>query len=147
MKYKKLIGRVDKADFPELGLKNITIKIDTGAYTSSIHCEKITEENGVLTCVFLDNEHESYHKKTLYFEDYEQVFVRSSNGIMQKRFAIKSIIKLFNKEHIITLSLNDRSDMKNPVLLGRKFLSGKFIIDPQLENLSCTMEKLEVYEH
>ncbi|MEO2061132.1 MAG: peptidase, partial [Mesonia sp.] len=44
-KSKKTIGRVDKADFPELGLNEIAIKIDTGAYTSSIHCEDIHEEN------------------------------------------------------------------------------------------------------
>ncbi len=147
MKYKKLIGRVDKADFPELGLQTITTKIDTGAYTSSIHCEQITEKDNVLTCIFIDNEHALYHKKIFHFTTYEKVFVRSSNGIMQERFAVQSTIRLFEKEYKITLSLNDRSDMKNPVLLGRKFLSGKFIVDPQLENLSCKMEKIEVYEH
>lgn len=144
---KKLIGRIDKADFPELNLKNITVKVDTGAYTSSIHCEQIMEEKDHLTCLFLDNEHEIYHKKMFLFEDYEQVSVRSSNGVMQKRFAIKSTITLFDKTYKISLSLNDRSDMKNPVLLGRKFLSGKFIVDPQLENISFNALKNTVDEH
>lgn len=145
--HKKLIGRIDKADFPELHLKNITVKVDTGAYTSSIHCEQIMEEKDHLTCLFLDSEHEIYHKKMFRFEDYEQVFVRSSNGIIQKRFAIKSSIRLFGKIYKISLSLNDRSDMKNPVLLGRKFLSGKFIVDPQLENLSFLTSKKENHEY
>ena len=40
---KTIIGRKDKADFPELFLKNISLKVDTGAYTSTIHCHHITE--------------------------------------------------------------------------------------------------------
>ncbi|MGB0424358.1 MAG: RimK/LysX family protein, partial [Flavobacteriales bacterium] len=39
----KTIGRNDKADFPEIDLMNISIKIDTGAYTSSMHCHDIKE--------------------------------------------------------------------------------------------------------
>ncbi len=29
----KIIGRIDKADFPELSLTDIKVKVDTGAYT------------------------------------------------------------------------------------------------------------------
>lgn len=36
-----IIGRIDKADFPELNLQNINLKVDTGAYTSTIHCHDI----------------------------------------------------------------------------------------------------------
>ena len=133
---KQCIGRTDKADFPKLGLEGIAIKIDTGAYTSSIHCEKIIERKKILQCSFLDEEHPPYNKKMFTFKDYERVVVRSSNGISQERFAIKSNIRLFGKIHKISLSLNDRKDMRFPVLIGRKFLSGKFIVDPQLENLS-----------
>lgn len=38
---KQTIGRTDKIDFPEWGLFDIDAKIDSGAYTSSIHCEDI----------------------------------------------------------------------------------------------------------
>ena len=49
---KKVLGRVDKIDFPQLHLSNIDVKIDTGAYTSAIHCSKIKEEDGKLFCTF-----------------------------------------------------------------------------------------------
>lgn len=137
---KKLIGRIDKADFPDLGLFGIRVKIDTGAYTSSIHCESISEENGVLRCLFLDSEHPSYNEKLLTFETYKKVNVRSSNGVLQERYAIKSVIQLFGKKYKISLSLSDRSDMRVPVLLGRKFLNGKFIVDPEMEYLSLNSE-------
>lgn len=137
---KKLIGRIDKADFPDLGLKDIRVKIDTGAYTSSIHCAQIKEENGLLKCIFLDMEHPSYNKKLLTFETYKKVKVRSSNGVLQERYAIHSTIRLFGEIHKISLSLSDRSDMRVPVLLGRKFLKGKFIVDPQLTYISFNSE-------
>lgn len=140
-KSKKTIGRVDKADFPELGLNEIAIKIDTGAYTSSIHCEDIHEENGVLYCNFLDKEHPDYDHKPLVFKEFNTIKVRSSNGIAQKRYEIKSTLKIFGKVYKISLSLSDRKEMKFPVLIGRKFLNGKFIVDPQLKDISFNVQE------
>ena len=40
---KKIIGRKEKIDLNEWGITGITAKIDTGAYTSSIHCEYVRE--------------------------------------------------------------------------------------------------------
>ncbi len=45
---KKILGRVDKVDFPELNLITVDVKIDTGAYTSAIHCSNIREKNNKL---------------------------------------------------------------------------------------------------
>ena len=70
---KIVIGRFDKADFPALHLNDIAIKIDTGAYTSSIHCENIIEEDDVIHCTFLDEEHPLYNGKKFVFEDYDVV--------------------------------------------------------------------------
>ncbi len=127
---KTIIGRFDKADFPVLDLEGISVKIDTGAYTSSIHCDEIVEKDEVLYCKFLDEEHEQYNGKEFIFKDYDIIYVRSSNGMIQKRYQIDSKIKLFNKTYKISLSLSSRQEMRFPVLLGRKFLSNKFIVDP-----------------
>ena len=43
MTTKKIIGREDKLDFPEINLENIQVKVDTGAFTSAIHCSEIKE--------------------------------------------------------------------------------------------------------
>ncbi|UAB85401.1 ATP-dependent zinc protease [Zunongwangia sp. SCSIO 43204] len=133
---KTIIGRFDKADFPVLNLEGISVKIDTGAYTSSIHCDEIVEKDDVLYCKFLDEEHDQYNGKEFIFKDYDIIYVRSSNGMIQKRYQIESKIKLFNKVYKISLSLSSRQEMRFPVLLGRKFLSNKFIVDPQLIDLS-----------
>lgn len=144
-KHKIVIGRKDVADFPEIGFNQVEVKIDTGAYTSSIHCESIeVKKDGCLYCSFLDEKHPEYSKDIHTFKNYRTIRVKSSNGIAQKRYEIKSKIKLFGKVYSISLSLSDRKDMKYPVLLGRKFLNPKFIVDPALKDLSF---KNEIHEY
>lgn len=133
---KTLIGRKDVVDFPKLELYNIDIKVDSGAYTSSFHCHSIQEENNVLKCQFLDPKHEKYHEKYFIFKDFTQKIVKSSNGIAENRYLIKTEILIFNEMHPIELTLTERGSMKFPVLLGRKFLSKKFMVDTSKKNLS-----------
>lgn len=136
-----MIGRFDKADFPGLQLNDISVKIDTGAYTSSIHCENIKEEKDVLRCTFLDDEHPLYNGKEFTFTDYDVVFVKSSNGMVQKRYQIQTTISIFDRTHKISLSLSARQEMRFPVLLGRKFLTKKFIVDTEFFDLSFNLNK------
>lgn len=141
---KKIIGRRDHADFPDLSLEDVPVKIDTGAYTSSIHCEDLRVDNDVLYATFSDGEKNSKNTaKEISFTNFEQIKVRSSNGQLQKRYQIKTDIKLFGKVYKISLSLADRKKMKNPVLIGRKFLNKKFIVDTDLEDVSQKMKKNE----
>ena len=133
---KTLIGRTDIVDFPKLELFDIDIKVDSGANTSSFHCHSIEEENKVLKCQFLDPKHEKYHEKYFIFDEFTQKMVKSSNGIAENRYLIKTEILIFNEIHSIELSLTERGSMKFPVLLGRKFLSKKFMVDTAKKNLS-----------
>jgi hypothetical protein len=133
---KKTIGRIDKADFPTLDLFDIDIKIDTGAYTSSMHCHKVVEEDNLLKCLFFDKEHPNYNRKIMVFKSYSTTKVKSSNGIVQNRYMVKTTMTLFDKKYKIDLTLSTRSEMKYPILIGRKFLSKKFIVDISLKNLS-----------
>lgn len=136
-----MIGRYDRANFPGLHLNDISVKIDTGAYTSSIHCDNIKEEDGVLKCTFLDEEHPLYNGKEFTFTDYDVVFVKSSNGMVQKRYQIQSTINLLNRTYKISLSLSARQEMRFPVLLGRKFLTKKFIVDTEHFDVSFNLNQ------
>lgn len=140
---KIVIGRFEKADFPLLDLENISIKIDTGAYTSSIHCDNIIEKDDLLYCKFLDEEHPLYNGKEFVFNNYDIVFVRSSNGIIQKRYQVQSTIIIFDKVFKISLSLSARQEMRFPVLIGRKFLTKKFLVDPELVDVSYNLKANE----
>jgi len=144
---KIVIGRFEKADFPLLDLENISIKIDTGAYTSSIHCDNIVEKEDQLYCTFLDEEHALYNGKEFIFKNYDIVFVKSSNGIIQKRYQVQSTIIIFDKVFKISLSLSARQEMRFPVLIGRKFLTKKFLVDPELIDVSYKLKPNEHKNH
>ena len=84
-----------------------------------------------------------YNNKEFLIKEYTSKQVKSSNGISEERFLIKTSIILFGKSLSIDLTLTERSDMKFPVLLGRKFLTGQFIVDTSLKNLSSKQKNKE----
>jgi hypothetical protein len=138
------IGRIDKADFPELSLTEIDIKIDSGAYTSSIHCSNIKEitinKENFIQFKLLDPEHNFYNNKEFSTKNYGSKLVKSSNGISEKRFMVATEIIIFDQVFPIHLTLSERKNMKFPVLLGRKFLNKKFVIDTAKKNLSFKLK-------
>jgi hypothetical protein len=140
MKQKILIGRQDTADFPELKLNRIEVKIDTGAYTSSFHCHTIhVISNGgkeKLRCFFLDPGHEQYNNREIIFDRFSLKRIRSSNGLLEERYSVETTIRLFDRIIPLELTLTERGNMRFPVLLGRKFLSGWFVVDSSRKNLS-----------
>jgi len=138
---KKILGRTDVVDFPGLGLFNIDVKMDTGAYTSAIHCTEIIEENGVLKCGFNSDVHQNFGDTEIVFTEFWRTNVKSSNGFKENRYKVKSDVVFFGKTYKINLTLSTRSDMKFPVLIGRQFLKQKFLIDVDLEQVSFKMKK------
>lgn len=124
-----IIGRREFVSFPELNLHGIEAKIDTGAYTSSIHCDSIEVVDSKVRCVFLDETHPNYTGIAEEFDIVKQVNVRSSNGMEEMRIMIRSHITILGETYKILLTLTNRSNMNYPILLGRKFLHGKFLVD------------------
>lgn len=124
----RLIGRREFIDLPNLGLKRIEAKIDTGAYTASIHCETIMvhKENGHEVLYFTIN---PTQKDAFVFKDFTRKKVKNSFGEMEERYVIKTIISLGGKKIWSTISLTNRDNMRFPVLIGRRLLKGKFLID------------------
>lgn len=126
----KLIGRREFVDFPLLGVYKVEAKIDTGAYTSSIHCSEIyikTENNkSVLYFVVFSQDQ---NQKMQGLEDFSLKKIKNSFGEMEERYIIKTLIKIGSKKIKSTVSLSDRANMRYPVLIGRKLIKGKFIID------------------
>lgn len=133
---KKIIGRTDLIDFPELDLWNIGAKIDSGAYTSAIHCSEIIEEHDALKCTFSSKKHPNFNSKNIVFKTFSRTVVKSSNGQKEQRYKIKTKAVLFGKTYTIYLTLTTRDNMKYPVLIGRQFLSKKFLIDVDAVNES-----------
>jgi hypothetical protein len=141
----EIIGRSDRVDFPEFELENLPVKTDTGAYTSSIHCSfaQVIEENGesVLEYQLLDPSYPEFSEEKQRSNQFSLRTVKNSFGESEERYAIRTKIVLFGEEHIIRLTLSERSNMKFPVLLGRKFLNGKFLVNTAIRNQSYRRKK------
>jgi hypothetical protein len=127
---RKVIGSFEQVVFPEFNDMEITAKIDTGAYTGALHCTKINEEEtpeGITVLRFSPFDHPELD---IVATDYTEKRVRSSNGDGEKRYFIDTQILVRDKTYPIVLSLADRSEMKWPVLIGRRFLrQHKFLVD------------------
>ena len=131
---KQIIGRLELVDFPELGLSGIDAKVDTGAYTSSLHCSSIVveeqdDDQAWVRFKIFDPDHPNFEDMELRAPVFAQKNVKSSSGVAEHRVFIKTSIRLFSKTYKIELSLTDRSAMKYPVLLGRKILKKRFLVD------------------
>ncbi len=128
----RLIGRREYVDFPLLELKGIEAKIDTGAYTSSIHCENISVKNisGIpVLCFTIAFDDTELSKKEYFFNEFASKKIKNSFGEMEERYIIKTLLKIGKKNIRASLSLSNRDKMRYPVLIGRKPLKGKFLID------------------
>jgi hypothetical protein len=137
-----IIGRKDKIDLPEFNLKGIDAKIDTGAYGSALHCHHVSvvlvDGRECLSFQLLDPTHPEYENIVYTTDHFSDKKVKSSSGIIEHRFTITTKMILFNKVYLMEFSLTDRNTMKYPVLLGRKFLRKKFLVDVTAKNLSYT---------
>jgi hypothetical protein len=129
----RLIGRREFVDFPELNLFFVEAKIDTGAYTSAIHCSdievKTIGKKEILCFRLLDNSHPEFGTHIHEFEDFSKKKIKNSFGELEERYIINTLVKIGRKNIRTTLSLSDRENMRYAVLIGRRLLKGKFVVD------------------
>lgn len=132
----QILGRYDRVDLPDLGLSDIHAKIDTGAYTCSLHCHQARVIDGKLEFVLLDQEHPEFTGMTFVFDKFDKRDIKNSFGEVEKRFVIVTTIKIFGEEITTRFSLCNRGSLKFPILIGRKILRDRFLIDVKKKNLS-----------
>ena len=141
-KPKQIIGMTDVVDFPDLELFDVKAKIDTGAYTSALHCKDVRlVKSGLRTTLSFSLIGQTGEvSKKYYSADFNQRLIKNSFGIAEKRYVIKTRLKLFGRIIKTEFTLADRERMKNPVLLGRKLLRNRFIVDVSQQNLSYELK-------
>ena len=134
----KTLGRSDRVDLPGLGLVNIHAKIDTGAYTSSLHCSRVSIMDNQLEFVLLDAEHPEFTGMKFRFKKFTQREIKNSFGEVELRYVIKTTVRIFDEVFKTEFSLSDRDKLRFPILLGRKILRHRFVIDVTKKDLSFT---------
>jgi hypothetical protein len=130
--HKVVIGRADTVHFMDLTVADIPAKIDTGAYRSSVHASDIQRSTDGKTLSFtLLGGHPVYKAvaKTITTDAFEEVVIVNSFGHKENRYEVKLRIKLGTKIFTAAFTLADRSTMIYPILIGRKVLSNRFLVD------------------
>jgi hypothetical protein len=127
----QIIGRREKIDLPDLGVCDVVSKIDTGAFRTALHCEacrvvRNAAGDEILETIFdLDGKGE----KVFQFKKFTIREVKSSFGQSETRYCIKTKLRIGGRDIRSEVTLTDRSGMKYQVLIGRKTLLKKFLVD------------------
>ncbi|MCD8520974.1 MAG: ATP-dependent zinc protease [Saccharospirillaceae bacterium] len=129
---KPVLGYIEQVSLPDFGIQCLA-KVDTGACTSSLHAERIESfqrdgKSWVRFHVLFDND-TSVIDQICEAEVIDRRVIASSNGQRSHRYIIKTQLFAAGKTWAIELSLSHRGSMKYPMLIGRRAISGRFLVD------------------
>jgi hypothetical protein len=134
------IGWREWVDLPDWGLR-LKAKIDTGARSSSLDVENIERLDDRRIRFDVHQLRKTDLVKTVEAEILRESKVRSSNGQTQKRFVVKTRIRLAGIEKDIHITLSSRRKMLHRMLLGREALKDYFLIDAGADHLVSPVKK------
>ncbi len=115
-------------------------RVDTGAKSCSLHVEKISiadeEEKwvdniGKVVRFKVKNRTEESPWLEARIDGY--VIIKTS-GARERRYKVPMTLRWKGVEKTVLVTLNDRDGMEYPLLLGRNFLRGDFVVDVDVDN-------------
>ncbi|MEL6498780.1 MAG: RimK/LysX family protein [Planctomycetota bacterium] len=127
--------------FPDWGVKAVRAKLDTGAKTSAVHAENITElppsNDGTQRVRFdLVLRNKPPHRvRTIEADLVRTTAVKSSNGQLDTRYVVATTLVMGPVAFPAEFTLVSRSDMRFRVLLGRRALAEGILVDSSREYL------------
>lgn len=129
------VGWREWVALPELGIKRIKAKIDTGARTSSLHAfavvtytegDKRKVRFGLHPMQHKDKPERFYEAEVLE----EDRWVTDSGGHREQRPVIRTLLTVGSVSWPIEITLASRDSMRFRLLLGRSAMQGHVTIDP-----------------
>lgn len=132
-KPKRVVGWKENAALPDLNVKNVIAKIDTGANLASIDAAdiKIVSRDKVKYVKFkVMKRNNTVRKTSAPLEGYKRI--KSSNGDVERRPYIKTTLLMDGITKKIELTLTDRGPMEYTMLIGRKALGRRWVVNPSI---------------
>lgn len=124
-----IIGRKELIKIPIVSNEYMVAKIDTGAYSNSMHCDSVVIKENGLDIIMDDKTIISLENGTFRYKN-----VKSSNGLIESRVTTKLIVVFNNKKYKTMFTFTNRDSMVSKILIGRKFLSKRYIVDVDKTN-------------
>lgn len=139
------IGWREWVALPEIGIDRIKAKIDTGARTSALHAFSLHTftENGQLKIRFDIHPMQHDTETTIHCEATvaDRRLVTDSGGHVEERYVIITPITIGETSWPIEITLTERENMLFRMLLGRRALRKRFLINPARSFISTKAKK------
>jgi hypothetical protein len=130
-----VVGWKEYLALPELGIRRLKAKLDTGARTSSLHVESFTclealPDGTEMAEVTIGTDRKRPERRIVVrVAIVGRVRVTDSGGHREVRPVIETEMVLGPVRKRIRVTLTDRSGMLFRMILGRKALEGDFVVD------------------
>ena len=130
-----MVGWREWAALPDLGIKHIKCKIDTGARSSSLHAFYLEpfEENGIQRVRFGIHPRQRNVEKVVecVSDVIDERLVTDSGGHKESRLVILTNVALGAHIFPVEMTLTNRDTMRFRMLLGRTGIAGRFLVESQ----------------
>lgn len=124
-----IIGIVEHVSIGNRAI-DVPAKIDTGADSSAIWATNIrVDKDGVLKFSLFGEGSPYYNGKIYKRSDFSVAAVKSSNGEVQIRYRTHFVVKIAGRKVRVMFNLSDRSRNHYKILIGRRTISRKFLVD------------------
>ncbi len=138
------IGWREYVDLPDWGIKRVRAKVDTGANTSSIDAFDIVEvEEGVIVFRVVRARRPKHLTTTARALVVRHTIVRSSTGHPEHRYVVRTRARIGKQEIDLEVTLVPRPLLLCRMLLGRRALAGRFVVDCGHKYLLTRARRLE----
>ena len=134
---KRVVGWKEHAALPDLKIKDVIAKMDTGANLASIDASEIkySTKGGVKHVNFkVMNRNNTVRKTSAPLAGFKRI--KSSNGDVERRPYIKTTLLVDGISKKIELTLTDRGPMDYTMLIGRKALGRRWVVNPSVSFLT-----------
>jgi len=139
------LGWREWVSLPELGIRRIKAKVDTGARTSALHAFEVRSfSKDGRNCVEFKihpRQHDSDYLVVCTAEVIDERIVTDSGGHKEARWVINTPLSIGPHTWPIEMTLTARDDMRFRMLLGRTAMNGRVQVNPSKSYLVGTKRR------